>query len=108
MPTNTTSAQHLAATSPNLSILHHFLLQGGSVHLRNHSGRTPLFLAAKAGLKEHVSMLRKSGAHLHADERVSAEMYAKQGQDVEIWKLAGVDIDGGNEEGVTVNGHKEA
>jgi 60kDa lysophospholipase len=41
------------------------------VHLRNSAGRTPLFLAASAGLAEHVELLRKSGAHLHADERAA-------------------------------------
>ncbi|PGH26915.1 60kDa lysophospholipase, partial [[Emmonsia] crescens] len=69
---------HLAATSPNLSILRHFLLHGGSVHLRNRAGRTALFLAANAGLIEHVRLLRQSGAHLHADERAVAELHARR------------------------------
>ncbi|KAG5291597.1 lysophospholipase [Histoplasma ohiense] len=97
---------HLAAISPNLSILRHFLLHGGSVHLRNRMGRTALFLAANAGLSEHVQLLRQSGAHLHADERSVAELYARQrlgnGQGLGIWGLAGVEVDGrveGEEEG---------
>ena len=58
------------------------------VHLRNSAGRTPLFLAASAGLTEHVVLLRKSGARLHADERPVAEMQARARPGV--WALAGV------------------
>lgn len=83
--------QHLAATSPAIAILHYLLLQGGSVHLRNRSGRTPLFLAANAGLSEHVHLLRKSGAHLHSDERPAAELLAHRRPGV--WRLAGIDPD---------------
>ncbi|KAJ5183986.1 hypothetical protein N7492_001602 [Penicillium capsulatum] len=80
---------HLAATSPAVSILHFLLSQGGSVHLRNRSGRTPLFLAANAGLSDHVLLLRKSGAHLHSDERPPAELLARRRPG--IWGLAGID-----------------
>ncbi|PGH04323.1 hypothetical protein AJ80_08546 [Polytolypa hystricis UAMH7299] len=83
---------HMAATSPNLSILRHFLLHGGSVHLRNRAGRTPLFLAASAGLPDHVGLLRQSGAHLHADELPVAELHARQRP--VLWELAGVDVMG--------------
>ncbi|KAL1961916.1 hypothetical protein VTN77DRAFT_949 [Rasamsonia byssochlamydoides] len=79
---------HIAATSPSVEILRYFLLQGASVHLRNSAGRTPLFLAANAGLSEHVVLLRKSGAHLHEDEKAVAEMQARQRPGV--WALAGV------------------
>ncbi|KAJ9217225.1 hypothetical protein DTO166G4_1280 [Paecilomyces variotii] len=79
---------HLAATCPSVDILRYLLLQGGSVHIRNRAGRTPLFLAANAGLSEHVLLLRKSGAHLHADERAVAEMHARRRP--AIWGLAGV------------------
>ncbi|KAJ6107508.1 hypothetical protein N7523_008831 [Penicillium sp. IBT 18751x] len=80
---------HLAATSPAIAILHYLLSQGGSVHLRNRNGRTPLFLAANAGLSEHVRLLRKSGAHLHSDERPAAELLARRRPGV--WELAGID-----------------
>ncbi|GKZ42694.1 hypothetical protein AbraIFM66951_002387 [Aspergillus brasiliensis] len=79
---------HLAATSPSLEILRYLLLQGGSVHLRNRNGRTPLFLAANAGLSEHVLLLRKSGAHLHSDERTAAQLLARRRPGV--WGLAGI------------------
>ncbi|GAD91824.1 lysophospholipase, putative [Paecilomyces variotii No. 5] len=79
---------HLAATCPSVGILRYLLLQGGSVHIRNRAGRTPLFLAANAGLSEHVLLLRKSGAHLHADERAVAEMHARRRP--AIWGLAGI------------------
>jgi len=79
---------HIAATSSSVSILRYFLLCGASVHLRNRTGRTPLFMAANAGLSEHVLLLRKSGAHLHADERPVAEMQARRRPG--IWALAGI------------------
>ncbi|KAL4742133.1 asparaginase-domain-containing protein [Aspergillus similis] len=79
---------HLAATSPSVDILRFLLLQGGSVHLRNRNGRTPLFLAANAGLSEHVLLLRKSGAHLHSDERTAAQLLARRRPGV--WGLAGI------------------
>ncbi|KAM5437333.1 hypothetical protein McanMca71_001054 [Microsporum canis] len=81
---------HLSATSPDISILRYFLLHGSSVHIRNNSGKTPLFLAANAGLVDHVELLRRSGAHLHADELTVAELHAKRRPD--IWALAGVDV----------------
>ena len=80
--------QHLAATGPNLQILRHFLSEGASVHLRNRTGRTPLFLAANAGLTEHVLLLRQSGAHLHSSEWSVAELHSQQRP--EVWKLAGI------------------
>ena len=96
---------HLAATCPNLEILRHFLMEGASVHIRNYTGagsvtpingkpgfgagRTPLFLAANAGLKDHVELLRRSGAHLHADEMRTAQALAQQKPD--IWKMAGIE-----------------
>jgi lysophospholipase len=58
------------------------------VHLRNRNGRTPLFLAANAGLSEHVLLLRKSGAHLHSDERTAAQLLARRRPG--IWGLAGI------------------
>jgi lysophospholipase len=68
------------------------------VHLRNRNGRTPLFLAANAGLPEHVSLLRRSGAHLHTEELEVAKLYAKHGNKSGpssdgkgVWELAGVE-----------------
>lgn len=58
------------------------------MHLRNHAGRTPLFLSANAGLSEHTLLLRKSGAHLHSDERPAAELLARHRPFV--WGMAGV------------------
>lgn len=59
------------------------------MHLRNRSGRTPLFLAANAGLSDHVLLLRKSGAHLHSDEVPAAQLLARRKPGV--WGLAGID-----------------
>ncbi|KAK2748520.1 hypothetical protein FQN57_000653 [Myotisia sp. PD_48] len=81
---------HLAATSADLGILRYFLLNGSSVHLRNHAGRTPLFLAANAGLIDHVQLLRRSGGHLHADELLVAELHSRRNP--AIWHLAGVQV----------------
>ncbi|CBY01664.1 similar to 60 kDa lysophospholipase [Plenodomus lingam JN3] len=82
------SPVHLAATSPNVEILQDFLAQGASVHLRNRLGNTPLFLAAAAGLKDHVRMLIDSGAHLHTEEVRAAKLQAAEGDgNAEIWKM---------------------
>ena len=82
-------AQHLAATGPNIDILRDFLAQGASVHLRNRSGNTPLFLAAAAGLKDHVEILKEAGAHLHTDELASARLHASEGDgNASLWELA--------------------
>lgn len=81
---------HLAATGPSLDILRFFLHLGASVHMRNFtgSGRTPLFLAANAGLLPQVLLLRQAGAHLHATEWETAMLHAQQRPD--IWALAGI------------------
>jgi len=83
---------HLAATGPDLSILRYLLSLGASVHARNHtgSGRTPLFLAANAGLLGHVLLLRQAGAHLHAEELGTARLHAQQRPDV--WRAAGLSL----------------
>jgi hypothetical protein len=83
------SKQHLAATGPNLDILRVFLSEGASVHLRNREGHTPLFLAASAGLKEHIGLLRDAGAHLHADEMKLAQLQKQSSANEECWTLAG-------------------
>lgn len=62
--------QHIAATSTSIEILRYLLTKGASVHIRNKAGRTPLFLAANAGLPDHVALLVKSGAHFHAEEQL--------------------------------------
>lgn len=79
---------HVAATGPNIDVLRFFLSEGASVHLRNKAGRTPLFLAANVGLSEHVKLLRKSGAHLHAGELEVAKLH--WGQRPSVWELAGI------------------
>lgn len=87
MPLLTTS-QHLAATCNNVEILRDFLAQGASVHLRNRSGNTPLFLAAAAGLRDHVQTLIDAGAHLHSEELSAAKLHAAEGDgNTDVWKL---------------------
>lgn len=81
------TSQHIAATGPSLEVLRILLSKGASVHLRNKTGRTPLFLAANAQLAEHVCLLRESGAHLHADELDIARLLAQQGPST--WQAAG-------------------
>lgn len=79
--------------------------------MRNRDGRTPLFLAAEAGLEKNAELLKASGAHLHADEgelatllKVKAEEGVAHGNvngngngngssnrsRVRCWKIAGV------------------
>ncbi|KAK5938036.1 hypothetical protein PMZ80_009625 [Knufia obscura] len=83
---------HLAATGPDINILRYLLSLGASVHSRNHtgSGRTPLFLAANAGLMGHVHLLRQAGAHLHAEEMQTATLHARQRPNV--WNAAGLNV----------------
>ncbi|KAK7544864.1 60 kDa lysophospholipase-like protein [Phyllosticta citribraziliensis] len=84
---------HLAAAGPNVDMLREFLSEGASVHLRNRAGHTPLFLAARAGLRNHVLLLREAGAHLHAEELAAARLHASEsGQDDSVWGVAGVEI----------------
>lgn len=78
----------MAATGPSLEVLRILLTNGASVHLRNHGRRTPLFLAANAGLSQHVSLLRECGAHLHKDELAKASLLAQATPD--IWHIAGI------------------
>lgn len=64
------------------------------MHIRNREGRTPLFLAAEAGRLENVKLLKKSGAHLHADEKDIAAMLKKKAKETAdpkalAWKFAG-------------------
>jgi lysophospholipase len=56
--------------------------------LRNRKGHTPLFLAATAGMKDHVMLLRDAGAHLHPDEVNSAKLKAQNDGGDECWQLA--------------------
>lgn len=77
------------------------------MHLRNRDGRTPLFLAAEAGIEKNVELLKESGAHLHADELDLATLLKTQAEEghgngnggangnssecrVRCWGLAGV------------------
>lgn len=75
---NLNTPVHLAASGPNLEMLGEFLSQGASVHLRNRNGHTPLYLAAAAGLRDHVEMLKEAGAHLHSEEFGSARLHAAE------------------------------
>jgi lysophospholipase len=85
---------HVAAVGPNLEILRLLLQKGASVHMRNKAGRTPLFLAANAGLEDRVSLLRMSGAHLHPEENGVAKVLYEKGspQATRCWELAGISV----------------
>ena len=85
---STSLAQHIASISSHLEILRILLLKGASVHLRNMTGHTPMFMAVEAGLADHVSLLRESGAHLHPDELRAAKSLSKS--DPDLWVAAGV------------------
>ncbi|KAF2090864.1 asparaginase-domain-containing protein [Saccharata proteae CBS 121410] len=82
---------HLAASGPNVDILREFLSQGASVHLRNREAHTPVYIAAHAGLRDHVQLLRKAGAHLHSEEMAAARLDAAQDGNGAVWRLAGLD-----------------
>lgn len=84
-----------AATGPSAEPLRLLLQKGAGVHVRNKAGRTPLFLAARAGLEDRVALLRQSGAHLHAEERGVARMLwegaGEEEKERRCWVLAGVE-----------------
>ncbi|KAF2403131.1 asparaginase-domain-containing protein [Trichodelitschia bisporula] len=82
---------HFAATGPNPSILRSFLKAGASVHLRNRGGRTPLFLAAAAGLVDNVRLLREAGAHLHGGEIRAARSARDEDGNRGVWEVAGLE-----------------
>lgn len=70
-----------------MEILRDFLQQGASVHLRNRSGHTPLYLAAAAGLKDHVEVLKRAGSHLHTDEVPQAQVHVAEGDgNASVWE----------------------
>lgn len=71
------------------------------MHLRNRDGRTPLFLAAEAGIERNVELLKKSGAHLHADEVDLAILLLKKAQEAS-------DGNNGGNNGGTNNGNGDA
>jgi 60kDa lysophospholipase len=60
------------------------------VHLRNREGHTPLYLAAHAGLVDHVGLLREAGAHLHSDEVAGAKLHAHNDHAGAVWEAAGL------------------
>ena len=62
------------------------------MHLRNRAGRTPLFLAAKAGHRDNVQLLRQSGAHLHSSELGRAWLQSTANSS--IWTEAGLRTNG--------------
>lgn len=71
-----------------MEILRDFLEQGASVHLRNRSGHTPLYLAAAAGLRDHVEVLKRAGSHLHTDEVPQARLHMAEGDgNASLWEL---------------------
>lgn len=80
--------QHIAAAGVDSGILRLLLMQGASVHLRNKVGRTPLFVAAQWGLLDNITLLRESGAHLHAEEIATAKLLAPKNPG--IWEAAGL------------------
>lgn len=77
---------HIAAAAPDVEILRELLAKGASVHVRNHAGHTPLFLAADGGSREHVLALLEAGGHLHALELAGVLKDSHHSRN-EIWKL---------------------
>jgi ankyrin repeat protein len=69
------------------------------VHLRNRDGRTPLFLAAEAGIERNVELLKKSGAHLHADEVDLAILLLKKAQEASNGNNGGTNNGNGDANG---------
>jgi lysophospholipase len=60
---------HLAAVGPSEEVLKELLLRGASVHTRNLSKNTPLFLAIMNGRDNFVELLKKAGGQLWVEEQ---------------------------------------
>ncbi|TAQ83716.1 hypothetical protein B7494_g7960 [Chlorociboria aeruginascens] len=59
---------HLAALGPKAEVLREVLRRGGSVHVKNGEGRTPLGIAGRVGRSLNVEVLREAGGLLGVGE----------------------------------------
>ncbi|KAI7897783.1 asparaginase-domain-containing protein [Cokeromyces recurvatus] len=59
---------HIACREGHHKIVEYLLLHGAAIHVRDHSGHTPLFDAVVHQRAEVISILRKAGAHLAENE----------------------------------------
>jgi lysophospholipase len=60
------TALHLACALGHIRIVRYLLLNGASVHIKDHFDRTPLIDAVENDRKEVVTLLRRCGAHLNS------------------------------------------
>ncbi|XP_028293586.1 60 kDa lysophospholipase isoform X2 [Gouania willdenowi] len=89
---------HVAACEGHLHAVEYLLGHGGSLHVKDRYGATPLSNAVRFRHRDVVWLLRKTGAHLSRDELEEAgtelcSLAACGDLDaLEIWTLAGADL----------------
>ncbi|XP_004535206.1 L-asparaginase [Ceratitis capitata] len=91
------TALHLACNQGNLSVVNHLLMNGVSVHIRDHYDRTPLLEAIAGDHHEIIQLLINCGAHLTGSSRVIGEQLcaaAARGSLLRLksYKVAGADL----------------
>lgn len=100
------TAVHLAVLGPDPEVLRELLLRGASVHGRNRTDNTALYLARKVDNVEMWKILTEAGAHLWPGEKSSGgTSVVGEGEEVvgEVGdELEGLEIGDGGQEGVAV------
>lgn len=91
------TALHIACHEGNTSVVHHLLLNGVSVHIRDRYDRTPLLEAVCTDNHEIINLLISCGAHLTGSSRAVGEQLcaaAARGNILRLksYQLAGTDL----------------
>ena len=91
------TALHLACNQGNIAVVNHLLMNGVSVHIRDHYDRTPLLEAISGDHHEIIQILINCGAHLTGSSRAIGEQLcaaAARGSLVRLksYQLAGADL----------------
>ncbi|XP_039961428.1 L-asparaginase [Bactrocera tryoni] len=91
------TALHLACNQGNIAVVNHLLMNGVSVHIRDHYDRTPLLEAISGDHHEIIQVLINCGAHLTGSSRAIGEQLcaaAARGSLVRLksYQLAGADL----------------
>ncbi|XP_053950615.1 L-asparaginase [Anastrepha ludens] len=91
------TALHLACSMGNFAIVNHLLMNGVSVHIRDHYDRTPLQEAISGDHHDIIQILINCGAHLTGSSRAIGEQLctaAARGALLRLqsYQLAGADL----------------
>ncbi|XP_036319118.1 L-asparaginase isoform X2 [Rhagoletis pomonella] len=91
------TALHLACNQGNFAVVNHLLMNGVSVHIRDHYDRTPLLEAIAGDHHDIIQILINCGAHLTGSSRAIGEQLcaaAARGALLRLksYQLAGADL----------------